>query len=116
MQTTTSIGKTGEELACELLANKGYTILYQNFRCSRKEVDIIAKQENCVVFVEVKLRKSKQFGFPEQTVTPTKQKNIRLVAEHYLHTHEWKGNIRFDIIAIIKQKASTEILHFEDAF
>jgi putative endonuclease len=116
MQNTTTIGKTGEQLACELLENKGYKILYQNFRHGKREIDIIASQENLVVFVEVRLRKNANFGFPEQTVTATKQHNIRTVAEHYLHTYEWKGNIRFDIIAIIKNKAMYEILHFEDAF
>ncbi|TAE07577.1 MAG: YraN family protein [Bacteroidetes bacterium] len=110
------VGKTGEQLAYELLAGKGYSILHQNFRYGRREIDIIAQQDNTIVFVEVRLRKNNRFGFPEQTVTTTKQNNIRAVAEHFLHTLQWKGNIRFDIIAITKNKTDLEMVHFEDAF
>ncbi len=116
MENTTIVGKTGEQLASQLLESKGYAILCQNFRCGRKEIDIVAAQENLIVFVEVKLRKNNYFGYPEQSVSLKKQENIRIVAEHYLYTYAWKGNIRFDIIAIIKQKTNTEIVHFEDAF
>jgi len=66
--------------------------------------------------VEVKMRKNIRFGYPEQSVTPAKQKKIRHVAEYYLHEKEWKGNIRFDIIAITKLTTGTEIMHLEDAF
>ena len=115
-ENTYQIGKTGEQLAVELLETKAYKILHLNYRYGRREIDIIAQQDNLLVFVEVKLRKSNLFGYPEQNVTATKQHNIKMVAEHFLLELNWKGNIRFDVIAITKSKKRCEILHIEDAF
>ena len=114
--TTTQKGRQGEKMAAAWLIQHGYTILHQQFRYERKEIDLIAQKDDCLIFVEVKLRKNNAFGYPEEAVNERKQAYIRLVAEHYLHTTDWQGNIRFDIIAITQNREETEIMHFEDAF
>lgn len=115
--TTTEIGKSGENAAVKFLSNKGYEIVQTNYRSGKAEIDIVAKQNETLVFVEVKLRKNERFGFPEDFVTKTKCELIKSAAENYIFDTNWQGNIRFDIIAIIGTKEKIkEILHLEDAF
>ena len=108
-------GEIGEQLACDFLLNKGFEILERNYKQLKTEVDIIAKHQNCLVIVEVKTRSS-NFVNPENAVSKAKQKTLVEAAVLYQETHAIKSEIRFDIIAIIKTKQETEILHFEDAF
>lgn len=108
-------GEIGEQLACDFLLNKGYQILERNYQQQKTEVDIIAKHQNFLVIVEVKTRSS-NFVNPESAVSKTKQKTLVEAAVLYQEKHAIKSEIRFDIIAIIKTKQETEILHFEDAF
>lgn len=108
-------GEIGEQLACDFLLNKGYKILERNYKQLKTEVDIIAKDQNCMVIVEVKTRSS-NFVNPENAVSKAKQKTLVEAAVLYQEKHAIKSEIRFDIIAIIKTKEETEILHFEDAF
>lgn len=117
MQTNTQKGKKGELMAEKYLLEKNYTIIQKNYRTGRFEIDIIAKLNEVLVFVEVKYRKTLKFGFPEQAVSKTKIKQLKLAAEIYILDNEWHKNIRFDIIAIVDyQNVNLEILHFEDAF
>jgi putative endonuclease len=108
-------GEIGEQLACDFLLNKGYQILERNYKQLKTEVDIIAKHQNCLVIVEVKTRSS-NFVNPENAVSKAKQKTLVEAAVLYQEKHAIKSEIRFDIIAITKNKQETEILHFEDAF
>jgi putative endonuclease len=108
-------GEIGEQLACDFLLNKGFEILERNYKQLKTEVDIIAKHQNCLVIVEVKTRSS-NFVNPENAVSKAKQKTLVEAAVLYQENHAIKSEIRFDIIAIIKTKQETEILHFEDAF
>ena len=108
-------GEIVEQLACDFLLNKGYQILERNYQQQKTEVDIIAKHQNCLVIVEVKTRSS-NFVNPENAVSKAKQKTLVEAAVLYQEKHAIKSEIRFDIIAIIKTKQETEILHFEDAF
>ena len=108
-------GEIGEQLACDFLFNKGFEILERNYKQLKTEVDIIAKHQNCLVIVEVKTRSS-NFVNPENAVSKAKQKTLVEAAVLYQEKHAIKSEIRFDIIAIIKTKQETEILHFEDAF
>lgn len=112
MTKTTDIGRQGEHAALEFLEQKGYTVVARNYRYKRSEIDLIVQKENWLVFVEVKLRSSKQFGFPEESVKEAKRKKILEGAAQYLEETNWKGNVRYDIIAIQGQA----IEHFEDAF
>ena len=97
----------------EYLKNKNYTILFMNWRYKHSEIDIIAHDGKMVVFVEVKSRKNNQFGNPEEFVTKQKIKKMHEAAEAYIVQFDWKGELRFDIIAIESNK---DIMHFEDAF
>ncbi len=110
-------GHTGEDLAADYLQTKGYQILERNWRYSRAEVDIIAMNEEILVFIEVKTRSYTWYGQPEEFVS-TKQANlIANVANVYMESigHDWE--IRFDIIAVILHPDSShQIKHIEDAF
>jgi putative endonuclease len=112
MTTKTEKGKEGEATAEKFLADKGYTVIARNYRYKRSEIDLIVQKENWLVFVEVKMRSSKAFGFPEKSVNAAKRKKILEGAAQYLHETNWTGNVRYDIVAIHKN----EIEHFEDAF
>ena len=109
-------GKNGEALAANYLIKKGFTIVKQNYRYKRNEIDIIAQKTDLLLFVEVKARTGVAFGYPETFVDKKQQHRLQEGAEQYLIDYDWDGAIRFDIIAILKHKGSIQIKHFEDAF
>lgn len=95
-------GNIGEALAIDFLKQKSYQILETNFLNKLGEIDIIAKHNNVIVFVEVKHRTSLKFGAPRESVTASKQRNIRLVALSYLKMHKQLDSFcRFDVIEVI---------------
>ena len=95
------IAKTGEALAVAHLKARGYEILTQNYRAVRGEIDLVAQDGDCIVFVEVKTRRSLKFGLPQAAVTTHKQRQISKVALAYLQTHNlFDAPCRFDVIAI----------------
>lgn len=108
-------GEIGEQLACDFLINKGYEILERNHKQLKTEIDIIAKHQNCLVIVEVKTRSS-HFINPENAVSRSKQKTLTEAALLYQESKQLTCEMRFDIIAVVKSKTETEIMHFEDAF
>jgi len=116
MSKTRETGDKGEQLAVELLQSKGYQILERNWRFSRAEVDIIAKQKDILVFVEVKTRSTALFGEPEEFLSSKQESLIMDAATVYMEQigHDWE--IRFDIISIILKTPLPLIRHFEDAF
>jgi putative endonuclease len=95
-------GKQGEEIAAEHLRQQGFEILESNWRHRRLEVDIIAREGNVLVFVEVKTRSYDYFGKPEEFVSPAKERRLATAAAAYMEQigHEWA--IRFDVVAILK--------------
>ncbi|EAY31138.1 YraN family protein [Microscilla marina] len=110
-------GKYGENLAAAFMQNKGYTLLERNYRYKRGEIDIIAQTGDVLVFVEVKLRSSDNFGLPEESVSENQQNLIIQTAEQYIEEIDWESDIRFDIVAIeLKSHQSPQITYFEDAF
>ncbi|MBL1215088.1 MAG: YraN family protein [Ignavibacteriae bacterium] len=113
-----TIGKIGEDLAEEYLLNKGYKILQRNYRYGHGEIDIIAKDKNILVFIEVKTRNNLEFGPPELAVTKNKQRQIRKIAESYLYEKEIKEtDCRIDVIAILLIKnQDPQINHIVNAF
>lgn len=113
---TRKVGNEKEEIACKYLEEKGYFIIKRNFFCRFGEIDIIAKQEQTLVFVEVKYRQKIQHGMPEQAVTPVKRKRIIKTADYYRVRYRVLEDVpcRFDIIAIAG--AEENIKHFENAF
>ncbi|MFM1933063.1 MAG: hypothetical protein RL226_2366 [Bacteroidota bacterium] len=115
--TTTSTGELGEELAAQFLAQKGYAILARRWRLGKNEVDIIARNGQTLVFVEVKLRKSAQTAAPWQAVNRAKQQAIIRCADAYLRWHtDGKSEARFDVISVTGQPGAYHIEHIERAF
>ena len=111
------IGKLGESIASNYLLDEGYQLLETNWRFRRAEIDLIAKDGDILVFIEVKTRSSAAFGEPEEFVTPEKENLIAAAASAYMEAinHDWE--IRFDIISILlKSEQSYSIKHLEDAF
>ena len=116
MNYKAQIGLEGEREASNFLTKKGYEIVEKNYRYRYSEIDIIAKKDNLLIFVEVKTKSYTAFGNPELSVDEKKVHKVQQGAEHYILDNDWRGDIRFDVIAIIKQKAVFDIKHFEDAF
>lgn len=109
-----SVGRDKEALAAEYLEKSGYRILERNFYCRVGEIDIIARDGDTYVFVEVKYRKTAGFGMPEEAVSRIKQDKIYKTAMYYIYRHH-KGNdvlCRFDVIAVDGDK----IRHYKNAF
>ena len=109
-------GSKGEKFACQYLIEQDFDIIEKNYRYKRAEIDIIAKKDNLLIFIEVKTRKNNDFGFPEEFVSERKIELFGIASEEYLEQINWKGNIRFDIIALTIEEESFEIEHLEDAF
>ena len=116
MNTKAQIGLEGEMAAAEYLIGKGFKILCMNFRHRRSEIDIICTNDNILVFVEVKTKSYTSFGEPEVAVDDKKASKVMEGAEHYIQETDWKGDVRFDVIALVKSKGDFTIEHFEDAF
>lgn len=110
------LGKRGEEIACRYLQEKDYVILETNFRFGRGEIDVIAKQQETIVFAEVKTRSSTKYGYPEESVTESKKEKLKETAMEYLIKNELQNEIRFDVISISTVRGSVHIRHIEDAF
>lgn len=117
MAKHSKIGIKGEQIAADFLQNKGYKILHCNWRSGKKEVDIIAANDDLLVFVEVKTRSSATLLFPEETVNRKKQINLLGAAEAFLATNRDYKNVRFDIVSVLLAGEHVkEIIHFEEAF
>jgi putative endonuclease len=111
------LGKLGEKLAAVYLLKNGYEILAQNYYFDKAEIDIIAKKgEDTLVVVEVKTRNSDFFGDPQEFVTPSKIKLLVKAANEYIISNDLDMEVRFDIIAVIKNKTIEKMEHFENAF
>jgi putative endonuclease len=97
-----SIGSFGEDLAVNYITNLGYIILQKNFKCKIGEIDIVAKDSEYVVFIEVKTRYNSKYGLPCEAVTPYKQKKIYKTAQFYIMINKMNSfNFRFDVIEVI---------------
>ena len=108
-----TFGNMGEAQAFHYLVKNDYKILETNYTTKLGEIDIIAKKDNVLVFVEVKKRTTARFGLPREAVTPFKQHKIKLVASYYLQRTKSYDNVcRFDVIEIIGE----EINHIQNAF
>ena len=116
MSKNMEVGNHGESIAKDYLIKKGYEILETNWRFSRAEIDLIARDGQILVFVEVKTRSTAMFGEPELAVNQHKQNLLTDAANVYMEhiNHEWE--VRFDIISIILHGEKYDLQHFEDAF
>lgn len=94
-------GKKGEDIAVAYLKKEGYEVLERNYRCLFGEVDIIAKDGDTIVFVEVKSRRSERFGAPQMAVGTEKQKKLSRISLKYLEERRlYPCNARFDVVAV----------------
>ncbi len=110
-------GKKGEDMAAACLRKEGYKIVERNYRCLYGEIDIIAMDAEDIVFIEVKSRKSDNFGSPEDAVGIIKQRKISKVALNYLQEKKLTDhNARFDIVAIRLLPQGNRVEIIKDAF
>lgn len=110
-------GKIGEEVAIEFLKSRGYDILEQNYYYNHGEIDIIATENETLVFVEVKSRRSEKFGEPQESVTPKKQELLRRTAEGYVAERNITDReCRFDVVAVMFRDGAAECTLFKNCF
>lgn len=117
MASHIKLGKDGENLAEAWLKEKGYEILHRNWRHSHYEIDIIASKDNTLRFIEVKCRNASPFGFPEDSVTKRKFRNLQRAADEFLSLnpgHKW---IQYDILSItLHRDKEPDYFLLEDVF
>ncbi len=117
MASHNDTGLSGEKMAVMYFMEKGFTILGQNWRHAHLEVDIIASKDGILHFIEVKTRRTKKFGYPEEAVSKKKIQNLINAAEEYVYQNpEWK-RIQFDILSIsILKGEPVEYFLIEDIY
>ena len=110
-------GRTGEDLAVCYLKNQGYTIVERNYRMRIGEIDIIARDGECLVFVEVKTRRSSRFGSPFDAVDFRKQQQVSRVALAFMTRHRCGDvPVRFDVVGVHLEKQPPGIELIKNAF
>lgn len=111
-----ALGEKGEQLAVDYLLENKYKIIARNYRFLKAEVDIIAQKENVLICVEVKTRSTIDFGNPQDFINPKKIKLLVSAMDNFVIENDLDVEVRFDIVAIVKQKNVFEIEHLKDAF
>lgn len=116
MAESHSLGKEGEDIAADHLKGKGYRILHRNWVSGRKEIDIVAENNEFVVFVEVKTRSWDMKLHPGELVSKDKQRFMLYAAESYIRRYNIDKECRFDVITVISKDNTFETEHIENAF
>lgn len=114
-QKTSTIGQRAENIARQHLEKQGLIFMLKNYRCRRGEIDLIMKDQQILVFVEVRYRSTLHYGSSAESVTHQKQQKLIASAEHFLHTHPnlQKNICRFDVVALYRDPAHTATLHVD---
>ena len=94
------MGKWGEDQAIRHLEAQGCQVIARNWRCTAGEVDAVILDSDCLAFVEVRTRRGRAYGSPEESITPQKLARMAAVAESYVYDHGWEGNYRLDVVAV----------------
>jgi len=112
------LGDKHEQLACEILSNNGLKIVTQNYRCKLGEIDIIARDKENLVFIEVRYRKSDSYGGSLESVDRKKQERVVRAASHYLQKHKLTNKIscRFDVFAVTGNLNQLQHIWIKGAF
>ncbi len=110
------LGKKGEQLAVDFLLKNGYGIIDRNYRFDKAEVDIIARKADVLAIVEVKTRSTTDFGDPQDFVKPKQIQRLVKAVDEYVTVNDLDVEVRFDIIAIVKEGEGFNIEHLENAF
>jgi len=113
-----TLGRAAEGAACRHLEARGMTVVTRNYRALRGELDIICRDGDDWVFVEVKARTSEAFGGAAYSVPPAKRRQVAKVARHYLMTRGMLGRVgcRFDVVLVDAGRRPYEVTHIPDAF
>jgi putative endonuclease len=98
--TRRKLGQWGEEQAARYLEAQGCQVVAANWRCTAGEVDLVVRDGDRLAFVEVRTRRGRAFGTPEESITPTKLARMAAVAESYVYEEGWAGDWRLDVVAI----------------
>jgi len=115
--TQKQLGAQGEDMAAAALKKQGYKILERNYRTPLGEIDLIARHQGFLVFLEVKTRRSLHFGEPQEAVSPAKQARLKRLADYYLKQKRLgEVPVRFDVVAITMREASPQVEIIQNAF
>jgi putative endonuclease len=111
------LGRRGEQLAADYLVAKGYRLLEKNWRCQAGELDIVAQDGETLVAVEVRTRRGRSLGSPEESITLAKQLRLVDLSETYVQETDWSGPLRIDVVAVvIDRRGQVQRLdHYENA-
>tara|TARA_R110000868_G_scaffold34370_1_gene123990 strand:+ start:2027 stop:2386 length:360 start_codon:yes stop_codon:yes gene_type:complete len=110
------LGKKGEQLAVDFLLKNSYEIIERNYRFDKAEVDIIARIKDTLAIIEVKTRSTVDFGNPQDFVKPKQIQRLVKAVDEYVNVNSLDVEVRFDIIAIVKEGKGFKIEHLENAF
>jgi putative endonuclease len=119
VRPTDELGHYGEDLAAAHLTQAGYELLARNWRCREGELDIVARDGDAIVFVEVKARSSADFGMPAEAVGHVKARRIRGLACRWLVENRpvGAGELRFDVVSVVRGRGrAPELVHLRGAF
>ena len=110
------LGKEGEQYATDFLIEKGYVIRDTNWRSGKREIDIVAENDACLVIVEVKSRSSSDLADPLDAIDKRRVMRLVSAASTYVQSHQIEKDVRFDVISILRDGQKFSIEHIEDAF
>jgi len=117
MSSRISIGKAGEIHACKYLLKNGYRILEKNYRCRIGEIDIVAQKEGTIHFIEVKTRRSINYGMPVESIDARKCRRIEKIAEFYLEEKNiYDTELSFDAITLLLKDGRAVLNHIKNIF
>ena len=110
MSPRSRIGRSAEIAAAAELGKLGYIILGSNYRCRWGEIDLIAQDGDCLVFVEVRCKRTDTFGTPAESITQAKQRRLISTAQHYIEQHCLQdAACRFDVVEIVEQDGKLQV-------
>jgi len=111
------LGRWGEDLAARHLVAKGYEVVARNWRCETGELDLVVRDGDCLAFVEVRTRRGRAMGTPEESITAAKQARLSALAEAYVQAHDWPGYWRLDVVAVEVDRRGRllRVDHYENA-
>ena len=118
MPTRSELGSRGERIAAAYLTDTGLRLLDRNWRCREGELDLVARDDEAIVFCEVKTRRGIGYGSPVEAVTPAKQRRLRLLAQRWLAAHdEHAPYLRFDVVGVlVRPDRPALVTHLRGAF
>jgi putative endonuclease len=116
MSQHNEVGKIGENLAKEFLEKQGYKIIEQNYKTKYAEIDLVAQNKKCLIFVEVRTKIGEDFGTPEETINRKKLRKVQRNALAYAAFKKWEGPLRLDAICIVLKPDYTveRLAHYEN--